>query len=84
MGDDGSESIRRQQPSPNQWHTRSQRTMTRNAKSTDSGCFSIKFIRYILHTFNLMFLVSRPYWGQQNANSQNGGGESVGVFVLGL
>lgn len=33
-------------------------TQPNNAKSNDSNCFSVNFIRYILQTFNVLFFVS--------------------------
>lgn len=33
-------------------------TQPKNAKSNDSNCFSVNFIRYILQTFNVLFFVS--------------------------
>lgn len=48
----------KRQPSMNRRQQQLKQTSHQNIKSTDSNCYSIKFIRYILHTFNVMFFVS--------------------------
>lgn len=48
----------KRQPSMNRRQQQFKQTSHQNIKSTDSNCYSIKFIRYILHTFNVMFFVS--------------------------